>query len=1374
MASLKKWFKDRAGNVANVGSKAIDQLNVADGGRTWKQRTPTQDKSTFQQAGQFGGQLARGTVGGTARFANTAAAQVPQVTSTARMLAAQATGNDIAWRNANKSALQSAERFKRGQGGILNTGTLYGKEEAKRGDLKTGIKRIGGGTVEAQLEAGTFGLGSFTGKQILKQGLKQGVRSQLPTIAKNAVLNTAQGGVAAANQGASLKDTIKSAAIGGTLGTAADVGIGLAGAAATKGIVRPTVNAARNMPRPRPMNEAGFIKLPQRNKPFVINEGVPTVQPQKPLQIKAGVPLANNPLAPRRGLQIVDNNPQPFKIVDNSVPKRVSGAAEQSLLSRAKNAFDNRTRLNEGGYVQLPNLPRRSQSPLRAGMSEDEFFQRFNPAVRASGEVAPDVSSTVNARLSTLDVPSKKTMQLPEDSQPTQLKELLPQQQQQLKARSLNSPLTQSTPIKVKGAMSDADYKARYGKDRAGKDVKVKPFTAEDYAFEKWNDKSTLGLSRETLERNLDRVAGADAPKVKKFLVESSRNNETARADFLNTKRAEVKDVIKKLGIKKGSTESALVQKYGEKLIDVEELVQQSGSLEKAAKIKEASEYFRNQYDGLLDQWNAQRKKYGYDEVPKRDDYFRHFQEIEQGINALGMIGNARDLPTSISGITDIFKPNKPFSNAELRRYGKDTDVDAVGGFDNYLDSVSRQIFHTDTVQKGRQFEGALRKAAEANPEIELPNFVANVSEWTNLVSGKKARLDRAAESVLGRKVYTAANVLRKQTGANMIGANLSSAFSNFIPFTQSLATTAKPSVIRGMMDTLGTPFSGKVDLVDGVKSGFLTRRFVRDSIENRGLRKASEVASTPFRLVDEFTSRSIVAAKYFEGKAKGLDPKTAMKQADDYAARVITDRSIGQTPNLLNSQTTGFLTQFQTEVNNQVSFLIRDIPQFAGKNPAKIASALTQFMVFSYLFNSGYEKVMGRRPQIDPINAGLQAFGIGEDNERKSVKDRVTGAAEDIATGLPFTSLAVGGRLPVSAAMPDIGALQRGISNAVEGEGSVGKNIYKGVSGPLFYLAPPFGGGQLKKTLEAANTQSKGYSETPSGQVRFEANKDLANKAKSLIFGQYASESGKQYIKDGIKPFGENDSEMFKTTKDSSVLNQAKLDRTTNKEQEKIKSSDKNLKQLSDGTYYGKIGDKYEKFDSESDYKTKMKKKETDKQIEAFKSSKDKVKTIGDTVYQKKKNGDVFTKSKYEYEYDKKSANRKLELDRAYEANNLEGYVKLAGEEYDALEKLKGQFDKDTEQDKIDALTLKQENLRDKVEGYIEKGYTKKGGGKGKKASIDLIAKAKTVETPKIRKSKLSVKAPSIPRAASVRTPRVANKPRNRGNVTSTKVKIS
>lgn len=333
----------------NLASKLYDQVNIFDNNRTFKQGTPTQAKSSFQQAGQFGSQVTRGTVGGTARVLNTLAAQVPQVYGTGRMLLADATNNDLAWQNANSFTQAANDQFRRGQGGLFNTGTLYGADEAKQGDFATGIKRIGGGIAESGLEAASLGIGGFVGKKLIDQGLKQGFKTQLPNIAKNALLNTGQGAAMAYNQDAGAKDIARSALLSGVLGTGADVGLGVAGAAASK-VTTKLVNTVKDAP---PLNEAGSVRLPfsegdpgadllRINNPDNARMGLDINNPDganiKPLKI-------NNPMGAATGKQL--------KIKANTtlVGDNLSGAAQQSHLG--KNRFG-LPKLNEQGSIKNP------------------------------------------------------------------------------------------------------------------------------------------------------------------------------------------------------------------------------------------------------------------------------------------------------------------------------------------------------------------------------------------------------------------------------------------------------------------------------------------------------------------------------------------------------------------------------------------------------------------------------------------------------------------------------------------------------------------------------------------------------------------------------------------------------------------------------------------------------------------------------------------------------------------------------------------------------------------------------------------------------------------------------------------------------------
>jgi len=630
---------------------------------------------------------------------------------------------------------------------------------------------------------------------------------------------------------------------------------------------------------------------------------------------------------------------------------------------------------------------------------------------------------------------------------------------------------------------------------------------APELNFLNWKDKPAFGLSRETFERNIDRVAGSDSKAVREFVVDPIAENETKRARFLTDLRTEVRDEMKRLAIKANTEADADVMRFGEGRLGEEALIKKYGQ-SRANQIIEASQYFRKTYDKLLDSINETRKKFGYAIIPARKDYFRHFQEIGSYIEQFGVMLKSEDLPTSISGMTEFFTPGKPFTNVELRRYAKETKESAIRGLDNYLNASSRQIFHTDSVQRIRQLEGYLRNQAkyyediqnmvegivkELPPKVNLPNFVANLKEYGNLIAGKKSVVDRGLEAYVGRKVFTVLDFLRRQTGANMVGGNISSALTNFIPFTQVAAATDKIPFLRGMLSTITDIANKDKRLIDGIQSGFLTRRFVEDVIHPNALEKTRDIISSLFKFVDYFTSKTAVAGKYYELVKKGMSAEDAMKAADQFAAKVIADRSIGQQPNLFASKSFGTLMQFQLEVNNIVSWILRDLPKEAKGKKAILAGMVTQYFLYSYIYNNIFEHFTGRRPTIDPIHGGLTLAGLTDQSEEQTINQRVMEFSKDVANNIPFVSFITGGRLPVSAGVPNLVKVFQG------------EDIPQELAKPAIFFGAPFGGLQAKKTFEGVKSFLTKEVKTKAGNVKAEISQTFGNFLRGAVFGPSA-----------------------------------------------------------------------------------------------------------------------------------------------------------------------------------------------------------------------------------------------------------------------------
>lgn len=633
-----------------------------------------------------------------------------------------------------------------------------------------------------------------------------------------------------------------------------------------------------------------------------------------------------------------------------------------------------------------------------------------------------------------------------------------------------------------------------------------------------WKDKNMLSYQRETFDRNLEDMIGKE--KAQKYIQTYSdplKASEAERMRYLN----DIRGKVKSFGIKAGSKESELVQKFGEGEISLPQL---QGLTKDWKRVVETTNFLRKYYDETLDAMNVVLERNGYNPIPKRPDYFPHQGELEGLLEKIGIESDA--LPTEISGRTAVFKPGKTFFGNALRRKGDKTVYDAIRGFDNYIEGASKQIHLTDDIQRLRGFENEVRNIARDSNH--LSNFVSYLNQYTNHIAGKKHDLDRSGEGMLGRAIYKATNFIKRQVGSNMVGANISSNLTNFIPLTQSIATTDKKSVAKGLAETLGDLLSHSDDFTN--KSDFLTRRFGSDKLAKTKWEKAGGSISSVFEGIDKFTSTFIVRSKYNELVNKGINPKQAMKQADNYAARLITDKSLGQLPTIFNGKTIGMFTQFQSEVNNQASFLLKDLKGLkkTGEVSNNLGSAIVQISLYSWIFNSAFESLTGRRPAIDPIEMILNAT-----DNNKTLEERVSKVNEAILDQIPGASLYTGGRIPISAPLEGLGNVGKGIWDLGFGKG--GKTLAKGASQLLPYFAPS-GGNQFQKTLKGLTALKDGGvydSEYNYDKEKLKYSVDAktpSNWLKGLAFGPSSLPETIEYYDKERRPLSAKQTEEYKS----------------------------------------------------------------------------------------------------------------------------------------------------------------------------------------------------------------------------------------------------
>ena len=606
----------------------------------------------------------------------------------------------------------------------------------------------------------------------------------------------------------------------------------------------------------------------------------------------------------------------------------------------------------------------------------------------------------------------------------------------------------------------------------------------------------------------------------------------------------------------------------------VDDLWAKSPGLDKE-KITAAVEEFRKIYDELFSLMNQVRIRNGYEPVDYRHGYFPHFDDAK-GESLLGrafkaanmkdvplkdrlaaLVGKGLDvntevnaLPTSISGLTHTFKPGIRWVGNIMQRQGFDTTFDAVQGFDRYIEGVSDVIYHTDDIQRLRalasqiryrtsepgiqaqvdeiradsrlteeQKDEAVRKKQEEG-RYELSNYVNNIEEYTNLLANKRSAADRGIEFFAGRDFYNFSKALENRVAANMVAVNPGSWLTNFIPISQAWAEVSAGDILTSMRDTLSAMVKD-----DGfrTKSDFLTNRMGSDPLVLSWTQDASKILTKPMEWIDMFTSETVVRARYNSNLKLGMSEPAAMEEADSFAASLIADRSKGALPTIFESRNpfTKLFTQFQVEVNNQLSYLYRDLPRNLKERGKKsLAVALLKFMLGAWLYDELYEAIVGRRPALDPLNMlnelSGDLFGYALPNTIELAVDMITGndvslATErtDAATALANFGKELGGQLPfIGGPVFDGGRLP----------------IQSAFKDPLAYLLLPFGGGQLSKFVNGVNAVAEGgvYGEDAEGNptLKYPVERNVKDALTAMVFGTTSTKGGQEWIDRGFGGF--------------------------------------------------------------------------------------------------------------------------------------------------------------------------------------------------------------------------------------------------------------
>lgn len=628
----------------------------------------------------------------------------------------------------------------------------------------------------------------------------------------------------------------------------------------------------------------------------------------------------------------------------------------------------------------------------------------------------------------------------------------------------------------------------------------------------------------------------------------------------------------------------------------IQEFEKQNPNLD-LGKVRAAVKVFHEVYDKLFQDMNRVRIENGYEPVNYLQGYFPHFQENEEGgsilqkfARAAGIEGDVSPLPATINGLTANFKPGIRYMANIQNRLGYATAYDALQGFDRYIEVATDVIFHTADIQRLRALATQIRYRAsdeglkqridaimmnpflnpdEANEQVAnltkngrygLSGFVKELDEYTNLLAGKQARFDRWLEDKFGRYAYNVMKKFKSRVGANMVAANVGSALTNFIPITQAWSQVSTADVLRGMWDTLKN-----YKTADGLDSAstFINNRSGYGRLAMNTMDKVSAGAGWLMESIDTFTTGSVVRARYYQNLRRGMSEMSAMQEADQFASGVMADRSKGSMPTLYSEKNpiTSLFTQFQLEVNNELSWIFKDMAQEERKKGvAALAKAMFKFLIGAWIYNEFYESIVGRRAAMDPLDIindtvgdftgyqlpnTVQAAVSGKwdfTKEKPGTEQAITNLEGAILSELPGMQVVNvlgldekwgvdidSGRIAVDSAIPSFAKIRKAIwsSNEDMAPAKKAKTITDELIKPGLYVATPFGGGQIRKAYQGATAAARGGSYTVDNEGRDILqypvyNDNAEDRAKSwaqaLLFGKTATEEAQSWVESGFK----------------------------------------------------------------------------------------------------------------------------------------------------------------------------------------------------------------------------------------------------------------
>ncbi len=538
----------------------------------------------------------------------------------------------------------------------------------------------------------------------------------------------------------------------------------------------------------------------------------------------------------------------------------------------------------------------------------------------------------------------------------------------------------------------------------------------------------------------------------------------------------------------------------------------------------------------FFDEKKAGLKELGYDTL---DDYFPHlFNKNDPNVKRLFKGKTTADIN---------------FGNLKHRlEEGGDFNRDIVEVMAAYSRGYNRKTLLEPAIKPLEDIKMQVESSKAVGDWVD--GYIENLKGITE-PSGAEKAFNGIVDAALGKAgKTTGGNHYRQTLGAQRMisavatmGLNPGTAIRNMTQVVNTVAGIGAKNATKGAIQATRAFSAGKNSpewkemIASGIFDGGISRHFRVDLDSELGrLNKAQNVAEKGANFMMGMirgTDVSLRAQAYWGAKSMGLEEALAKGLKGDAAEKFAKDFAIGKVAD----------TQFITSAADIPVKLngagVRSLTQLATFS-IKQAEMLTEMGIKTFKRPDGTIGINYKQAG-NLLAAGTTAALLTEAlkpvigfNEKEWIPfyDQVASIVDPNSTA--GESLY---RSPLVSLIAGNGKGKIGLLDAIK-TGDMGAFLEDNWS----QIVPA--GTQIKKTTEGLQTTTSGISKNPEGKVRYLQDMGIDNQLKASLFGQYSTDSGRQWIKDGFPTLTE--SEMRLGSKEGSGdITFEQLPRETQKE---------------------------------------------------------------------------------------------------------------------------------------------------------------------------------------------------------------------------------